>query len=40
VSGVEVKLLGLWNVLQTLLCEFVLLDVRFVQVKALLQHGD
>jgi hypothetical protein len=38
--GVKVKLLGLRHVLKALLCEFVLLDVSLVQIKAGLEHRD
>ena len=39
-GGVKVKLLGLGHVLKALLCEFVLLDVSLVQIKAGLEHRD
>ena len=39
-SRVEVELLGLGHILQSLLCELVLAHVSFVQVQAGLEHLD
>ena len=38
--GAEVELFGLWHVLETFLSEFVLFNIRFMEIKTGLESSD